>query len=158
MRVAFAADAGARIWELSTPNLGNAATSIGLLRDAVVPEPPSSPRDYIAAYTHPLPAGTFNRSYACSAPIPTVTGRTIACEYDAPDLPPGGGRFSRTLTLANGDASVAVDETLTPHDSASVSKLASVSGFAFQSGDLVIAPQGASYVGIFHAGRLAALR
>ncbi len=67
LRVAFAPNAGARIAELSAPGFTNAATSIGLLRDAVDPEPSPSARDYIAAYTHPLPAGTFNRTYDCAA-------------------------------------------------------------------------------------------
>ena len=65
-----------------------------------------SSRDYIAAYTHPLPAGTFNRGYACTNAARFLLQR-ITCSYDAPDLPEGGARFTRTLTL--GDDSNRVD-------------------------------------------------
>ena len=154
LRIAFAPDSGARIWELSAPSLGNAATSIGLLRDAVSPPPPVSARDYIAAYTHPLPAGTFNRAYACT----TRSAQTVVadCAYDAPDLPDGGARFTRTLSLAPDGNEATVDESFHPNTAASA--LESVSGFAFERGDLLLAPPGATYVGILHGTRLAVLR
>ena len=101
----------------------NAATSIGLLRDAVAPMPPASPRDYIAAYTHPLPAGTFNRSYVCDS---FARQATYYCEYDAPDLPAGGGRFLKQFSIAQGK--VTVRETLAPRDKNSTAQLVSVSG------------------------------
>ncbi len=154
LRIAFAPDAGARIWELSAPGLGNAATSIGLLRDAVSPSPPVSPRDYIAAYTHPLPAGTFNRTYACTK-TPAAEA-AVECTYDAPDLPEGGAHFTRTLSLAQDGNEATIDETFHP-DTASAT-LESVSGFAFERGDELFAPPGETYVGILHGTRLAVLR
>ena len=154
LHLAFAPDAGARIWELSAPGLGNAATSIGLLRDAVSPAPPSSPRDYIAAYTHPLPAGTFNRSYTCATR--SAETAVIECAYDAPDLPDGGARFARTIALAPDGDEAAIEETFKPN--AGAADLESVSGFAFERGDVLIAPPGSTYVGILHGSRLAVLR
>lgn len=156
LRVAFAPDAGARISELSAPDLGDAATSIGLLRDAIDPSIPPSARDYIAAYTHPLPAGTFNRPYACDPPDSTAT--SVTCAYDAPDLPPGGARFSRTLSLASDGNSLTVDERFEPHDSTTPSRLESISGFAFEPGDVLFAPSDADYVAMLHDRRLVVLR
>ncbi len=158
LRVAFAPDAGARISELSAPGFDNAATSIGLLRDAIVPEPPSSPRDYIAAYTHPLPAGTFNRAYVCAAPAIPAAATSVTCEYDAPDLPAGGARFSRTLSLTPDANEIIVEERFAPADPASTANLESISGFAYQPGDVLLAPPGAQFVGILHQRRLAVLR
>ncbi|MEO6836052.1 MAG: amino acid permease [Candidatus Tumulicola sp.] len=156
--VVFAPNAGARISELRAPGGDNAATSIGLLRDAVDPEPAVSARDYIAAYTHPLPAGTFNRPYACTATADDSGTLRKACTYDAPDLPAGGARFERSLALAAGGNEVVVTERLTPVDRASPAKLESISGFAFHEGDILVAPSGATFIGILHGRRLAALR
>lgn len=157
LRVAFGPAAGARVAELRTADSGNVATSIGLLRDAVDPAPPVSARDYIAAYTHPLPAGTFNRTYVCSTPA-AASVPNVACAYDAPDLPAGGGRFERTLTFAPDDGALVVSERLMPVDPKSPAKLESISGFAFEPGDRIVAPAGALYVGILHDRRLSALR
>ena len=85
LRVVFAPFAGARVAELDD-GLWNAATSIGLLRDATDPQPPPSARDYIAAYTHPIAAGTFNRAYDCTR-TDVFTSERVACSYDAPDVP-----------------------------------------------------------------------
>ncbi len=157
VRVALAPDAGARISELTAPGFDNAATSIGLLRDAVSPEPATSPRDYIGAYTHPLAAGTFNRPYACTPAPATTATSSMTCVYDAPDLPAGGARFARTLSLAGDGNEVAVEERFTPVDPASTSTLKSVSGFAFHTGDVLIAPDGTNAVGILHGRRFATL-
>jgi amino acid transporter len=158
LRVTFAPDAGARIRELRGPGDDNAATSIGLLRDAVDPEPPVSTRDYIAAYTHPLPAGTFNRPYTCViAPGASHNSTTATCTYDAPDLA-GGARFERTLTLASASNELLIEERLVPNDPTSVANLKSISGFAFHEGDVVIAPLGAPFAGILHGRAVAALR
>ncbi|HEY1654221.1 MAG TPA: amino acid permease [Candidatus Tumulicola sp.] len=157
LRVGFAPDAGMRISDLREGAGDNAATGIGLLRDAVDPAPPASARDYIAAYTHPLPAGTFNRTYRCAAANDAASAGTT-CAYDAPDLPPGGARFERTLrTVSEGDE---LDVTLrfVPNDPASTAALESISGFTFRSGDVLIAPAGASYVGILHGRSLLAMR
>ncbi|MGA8534718.1 MAG: amino acid permease, partial [Candidatus Tumulicola sp.] len=155
LRVAFAPNAGARISELAAPGFGNVATSIGLLRDATAPEPPASERDYIAAYTHPLPAGTFNRTYECASPANTGVALGVACSYDAPDIPAGGARFERSLTL--GGDELVVDERFVPADPVSPAKLVSISGFAYRNGDVVLAPPGANFVGILRGRRLAAL-
>jgi hypothetical protein len=158
LKIAYDAAAGVRIRELSagTGSHDNVATSIGLLRDAVDPEPTPSARDYIAAYTHPLPAGTFNRPYDCGSAVLSAT-LSVHCIYDAPDIPDGGALFERTIRDgANGD--IVVTERFTPHDAASTARLKSISGFAFNEGDTVIDPQGGDGVGILHGNRLATLR
>jgi len=152
LRVAIAPRAGARIAELGDGK-DNAATSIGLLRDAVAPMPPASPRDYIAAYTHPLPAGTFNRSYVCDS---FARQATYYCEYDAPDLPAGGGRFLKQFFIAQG--TVTVRETLAPRDKNSTAQLVSVSGFARADSDIVLRSKSGDAVGIFHRDRVATMR
>lgn len=151
LRVAFAPNAGARIAELTAPGFTNAATSIGLLRDAVDPEPTPSSRDYIAAFTHPLPAGTFNRPYRCTADA----GGALTCEYHAPDLS-GGATFQRTLRLDPRTNELVVTERYVA--AAAGAHLVSISGFAFSRGDTLIAPAHASFVGILHGRRLATLR
>lgn len=156
LRVVFAPFAGARIAEFGEAG-ANAATSIGLFRDAVEPEPAPSSRDYIASYTHPLPAGTFNRSYACTQTDAIGVAR-FTCAYDAADLPRGGGTFSRTLTLGNGSDSLTVDETFTPHDVHSGARLESVSGFAFRRGDALLRSRDRLSLGILHSGELTCLR
>ncbi len=153
LRVAVAPDAGARLAELSAGS-GNVASSIGLLRDAVDPAPPASPRDYIAAYTHPLPAGTFNRPYECR-PLRPGPPASLLCSYDAPDLPAGGARFTRRLTLESG-GDLVVDETYEPHDNGSPSRLESISGFTFAPGDTTL--QSRDGVGILSGQRVAFVR
>jgi amino acid transporter len=155
LRVVFAPFAGARVAELSDGRT-NSATSIGLLRDATDPEPPASSRDYIAAYTHPLSAGTFNRPYACSRNDVLTTAR-ITCSYDAPDVPDGGALFSRTLTLGGGDELVVAEE-FTPHVARSAARLESISGFAFVPGDVLLKASGEDAIGILHGRRLTTLR
>jgi hypothetical protein len=158
LHLQFAANAGARIRDLSggpAPH-ANVATSIGLLRDAIDPEPSPSARDYIAAYTHPMPAGTFNRPYDCgNAALSANT--TVQCIYDAPDIPNGGALFERSIRNgASGD--IVVTEHFAPHDAASTARLKSISGFAFADGDAVVDPPGGDGVGILGGGRLAMLR
>jgi HSP20 family molecular chaperone IbpA len=154
LRVALAPNAGARIAELSAPGFTNAASSIGLLRDAVEPTPKPSSRDYIARYTHPMPSGTFNRSYRCSRSSDRSKERIVHCSYDAPDIA-GGARFTRTLRLAPAGDSIVVRERFLARDPAA--HLASISGFALAPGDTVIAPARAPYLGILHGRRLAVL-
>lgn len=155
LRVVFAPFAGARIAELDDGH-GNAATGIGLLRDAVDPEPPPSSRDYIASYTHPLPAGTFNRAYDCTR-LDVFTTAHVTCSYDAPDLPRGGALFKRTLTLSGGGELV-VNEEFQPHDPRSMARLESVSGFAFASGDAALTSADRDAIGILHGTVLTVLR
>jgi amino acid transporter len=156
LRVVFAPFAGARIAELSD-GTGNAATSIGLLRDAVDPSPAISSRDYIGSYTHPLTAGTFNRRYACTR-TDAVGVAQIVCAYDAPDIPSGGGRFTRTLTLANSSGRLTIDESVAPHDARSKARLESISGFACEPGDVVLRSGDRLAVGVLHAERIVVLR
>jgi hypothetical protein len=156
LRVVFAPFAGARVAELSDGRT-NSATSIGLLRDATDPEPPASSRDYIAAYTHPFAAGTFNRPYACSRNDVLTTVR-ITCSYDAPDLPDGGALFTRTLTLGGGDNELIVAEEFAPHVARSTARLESISGFAFVSGDAILEATDEDALGILHGQQLTTLR
>ncbi len=156
LRVVFAPFAGARIAELGDGR-ANAATGIGLLRDATDPEPPVSSRDYIAAYTHPLPAGTFNRAYQCERNDSLMTQR-VTCTYDAPDVPQGGAAFRRTLTLNPSSDELIVGEDFAPHDRGSAARLESISGFAWSAGDRVLQSPGGNAVEIMHGRRLTTLR
>jgi hypothetical protein len=155
VRLAFAPDAGARVALLEGGTADNAATSIGLLRDAVDPPPSPSSRDYIAAYTHPMVAGAFNRAYECRVAASASASASVSCTYAAPDLPDGGAHFTRVLTLAAGESSVVVDETYAPNEASSTARLSSISGFAFVPGDVLIDPPNATYIGILHGHRLA---
>jgi hypothetical protein len=156
LRVVFAPFAGARVAELGD-EAANAATSIGLLRDATDPEPHPSSRDYIAAYTHPIAAGTFNRPYACTRNDALTTAR-VTCSYDAPDLPQGGALFTRTLTLAGGSNELIVDEQFTPRDPRSTARLESISGFAFTANDALLKASARDALGILHNRQLTTLR
>ncbi len=153
LRVAFAPQAGARISELDAGS-GNVATTIGLLRDAIDPEPSPSTRDYISAYTHPLPAGTFNRPYDCATAVAPAS--SFRCRYDAPDIPAGGARFERRLAVQQNQ--LLVTEQFEPRDATSTARLVSISGFAFLPGDLTIASSDGETLGILHGTRLAWLR
>lgn len=147
--------AGARIAALDSnhvPDLQddgtfNVAASIGLLRDGIDPEPTPSSRDYIAAFTHPMPAGTFNRPYRCTSAHVGPPVASFTCVYDAPDLPAGGARFERTLSLGNANTEIVVDEQMTPRDPASTARLKSISGFAVSGSDVAIS--GASCFGVY---------
>lgn len=157
LHVVFAPFAGARIAELGGDGNGNAATSIGLLRDAVDPAPPVSRRDYIGSYTHPLAAGTFNRPYRCSR-LDTGMTSSITCSYDAPDIPHGGALFERTLKLSGESRDLVVDERFAPHDTRSTAQLESISGLAFAPGDTMLASRDGNARAFLHHGQLAVLR
>ncbi|MHB8462907.1 MAG: hypothetical protein ACYDA1_09690, partial [Vulcanimicrobiaceae bacterium] len=135
----------------------NYATGIGLFRDAVSPSMPASARDYIAAYTHPIPAGTFNRTYACQVDADTTANFTLSCHYDAPDIPEGGARFSRTYTVSHGIQGIEIAETFAPHDLASKAQLVSLSGFRRYDGDTSLIEPGGHCLGVFHRGQHALL-
>ncbi|HZV77057.1 MAG TPA: amino acid permease [Candidatus Babeliales bacterium] len=156
MRVVFAPFAGARIAELGN-GTWNAATGIGLLRDAIDPQPPPSARDYIASYTHPLAAGTFNRPYRC-VNANALTTQRIDCSYDAPDLPAGGALFRRTLTLSSDSGELVVNEQFQPHDPGATARLESISGFAYTSGDTLLRSPNGNGLGILHSKTLTVLR
>lgn len=76
----------------------NIFTTIGGLRDVWTPASVPSGRDYIAKYTHPIEAGTFNRCYDAKAKSSIFA--TFA--YEAPDAPGGRASFYRTITLDTG--------------------------------------------------------
>jgi amino acid transporter len=156
LRVTFSPFAGARVAELSDGQ-GNAATSIGLLRDAAEPPPSASSRDYIATYTHPLPTGTFNRQYACTR-NDTFGTASVTCSYDAPDLPRGGALFTRTLTLGGGSNELVVDEQFAPHDPRSSARLESISGFSSTARDPVLRSSDRDAIGIVHDKQITTLR
>jgi hypothetical protein len=156
LKVAFAPNAGARVAELSASGIANAASSIGLLRDAVDPEPAASSRDYIAPYTHPLPAGTFNRPYKCVTPERDHPPR-FSCSYDARDIA-GGTHFERTMSIDPNDNELVITLRFQPQDHRKEVRLESISGFAFDDTDTLVAPAGAPGVGILHGNRLVSLR
>ena len=100
VRVIVSADAGARAFvfeDLKTQH--NLFTTIGALRDDVASPQPMSPRDYIGKYTHPFPAGTFNRSYQCAVEHHPPLA-SLLCAYDAPDLAATPVHFEKEFTLA----------------------------------------------------------
>ena len=108
VRVVVSANAGARI-------LSEDART----RDHVPNPPTPSPRDYIAAYTHPIDAGTFNRRYLCRI---AESGKRAAltCTYTAPDLAPQPVTFTKSFVLLPGDQDVLLDQRSTatwPYDS-----------------------------------------
>lgn len=99
LRIVLLPRAGARIVVFEDRiNRRNFATSIGLLRDDIVDAASPSRRDYIAAYTHPLPTGTFNRRYHCRI-LSTSSDALVRCSYHAPDLAALPVLFTRTLRL-----------------------------------------------------------
>ena len=156
LRVVFAPFAGARVAELSD-GPANAATSIGLLRDAIDPEPPRRRVTTSRRTRIQLPAGTFNRPYPVRGTT-RLPPRGITCSYDAPDLPEGGALFARTLTLGGGSNELVVDEEFAPHDPRSTARLESISGFAFGAGDALLKASGGDALGYSTAERLTTLR
>ena len=103
VRIVVSPDAGARAFVFEDDMTGrNIFTSIGALRDDVAIEPPISKTDRIAKYTHQFPAGTFNRPYIARDVRSGPDVATASFAYDAPDVVPGGARFSRTIALRRG--------------------------------------------------------
>ena len=100
LRIEIAANAGARVF--SAP-----FTTIGGLRDDVQHPPAPSSRDYIAPYTHPMPAGTFNRHYECKI-TKNVEAASVTCTYTAPDLGPGPVTFEKQFVLERDATSFSV--------------------------------------------------
>ena len=99
VRVVISADAGARsfIYEDERTH-HNYFNTIGALRDDVADPPTPSPRDYIASYTHPIPAGTFNRPYRCRI-LSSGRRAVLRCSYTAPDFGPQPVTFEKTVVL-----------------------------------------------------------
>ncbi len=99
LRLIVSADAGARSFVLEDRlRKQNLATSIGLFRDDVASPPPPSKRDYIAAFTHPFEAGTFNRPYRCEDRS-SAAAQVLICRYRAPDLAATPVDFTKTFIL-----------------------------------------------------------
>ena len=127
VRVVISADAGARSFvfeDLAAHR--NAFASIGAFRDVVAVPATPSPRDYIAAYTHPIEAGTFNRAYTCKIASQTRIG-TIRCTYDAPGLGAQPIRFEKVFSLAVDSRTLLVTERASA-DAASLSAVSSRPG------------------------------
>ncbi len=96
LRLIVSPCAGARSFVFEDKRTGeNLFTTVGGLRDAWTPQLPPSPRDYIAAYTHPIAAGTFNRCYATRI---RAAGADFA--YTAPDAPPHGASYHKHIALS----------------------------------------------------------
>ncbi|HUZ49856.1 MAG TPA: amino acid permease [Candidatus Dormibacteraeota bacterium] len=109
VRVVVAPGAGARAFVFTHDGSGkNAFTTIGAFRDDVQTPATPSPRDYIARYTHPLEAGTFNRAYRCALDAADPTRALLRCDYTAPDLGSAGVRFHKTYELAAGSHTLVV--------------------------------------------------
>ncbi len=99
LRLIVSADAGARSFVLEDRRLHrNLATSIGLFRDDVARPPAPSKRDYIAAFTHPFEAGTFDRRYRC-LDRSSAAAQVLSCRYLAPDLAARPVAFTKTFIL-----------------------------------------------------------
>ncbi len=116
-RAVIVPDGGARIPVFSLLPLGagkssdrwiptNVFDATGALRDDVLIQPPASPTDRIARYTHSYPAGTFNRTYAVS----DARGGSVRLTADVPDVLPSGARFERVVSLSPQSARLVVDE------------------------------------------------
>jgi amino acid transporter len=89
--------AGARafVWQSFGENR-NLLTTVGGLRDVWEQTLPPSPRDYIGKYTHPIATGTFNRCYATAI---DAAHKSATFTYSAPDAPPHGATFRKTITF-----------------------------------------------------------
>ncbi len=130
VRLVVAPDAGARALVFEDVASGrNVFSPAGGIRDDVAVEPPLSTSDRIAAYTHDVPAGTFNRSYD-AAFSSDRDGAVARFAYDAPDVVPAGARFERTVSLAPGERAFTLDERFSPRDAAA-------SGVSAQRGAVV---------------------
>lgn len=111
VRAIVSADAGARAFVFENlATRANLFTTIGAARDAAATVLAPSSRDYIAAYTHPLDAGTFNRPYACRIGY-DAGAATLACAYVASDLAAAPIRFDKTFVLAPGSRTLFVRES-----------------------------------------------
>ena len=127
-----APDGGARVVSFGTytlegtPNFRNVFDATGALRDDALVQPPPSPTDRIAKYTHLYPAGMFNRPYdACTFESPRGAGAYFS--YDAPDVVSSGARFERVIGIAAKADRLVVDERFTPRAPDEAQRLVSYS-------------------------------
>jgi Glycosyl hydrolases family 35 len=113
VRVVVSANAGARSFIYEDDRTGkNYFNTIGALRDDIRTPPTPSPRDYIAAYTHPIPAGTFNRTYACRVDASGALAQ-LTCTYTAPDFEPSPITFEKRIALQPNAEAFDVNVTIT---------------------------------------------
>jgi hypothetical protein len=123
----------------------NLFTTIGGLRDAWMQTLPPSPRDYIAKYTHTIATGTFNRCYAGSI---DMNHSRAAFTYTAPDAPPHGASFTKTVALREDGFSV----TLEAHfPNAAPQRAQQLTSFAIDSNARVLRVQNG--VGIYEPSK-----
>jgi amino acid transporter len=131
-----APDGGARVVAFGSTEYGNPLdaqatilnmfNATGGLRDDVLVQPPPSPTDRIAAFTHQYPAGMFDRPYAaCTFGDARASGAYLS--YDAPDVVPNGARFERVVTLSRDADRLVADERFTPAGRAPQQRLVSLS-------------------------------
>jgi hypothetical protein len=107
LRIVVSPCAGARVLVAEDKTRGeNLFTTVGGLRDTWKQQLQPSPRDYIAKYTHPIATGTFNRCYAYRI---NNAARSATFTYSAPDAPPHGATFRKTVTLTPSGFTVALD-------------------------------------------------
>lgn len=113
VRVAISPEAGARAFLFEDlAKTTSVFTTVGALRDDVSIQPPPSPTDRIAKYTHQFPTGTFNRSYHTDI-LQSGPHAVVRFTYDAPDVVPAGAKFERTVTLEPRARVFTVDERVT---------------------------------------------
>jgi hypothetical protein len=113
VRIVISANAGARSFIYEDDRTGkNYFNTIGALRDDVTTPPTPSPRDYIAAYTHPIPGGTFNRAYHCRIDASGIQAQ-LTCTYTAPDFEPSPITFQKRIALQPNSDGFDVNVTIT---------------------------------------------
>jgi hypothetical protein len=112
----------------------NLFTTVGGFRDAWTPELPPTSRDYIAKYTHPIAAGTFNRCYAVTV---NAAQRKATFTYEAPDAPPNGASYRKSIAVqSNWDFRITTAARFTAVAAEQAQQLTS---FAVSAKDTVIA-------------------
>ncbi len=121
----------------------NLFTTVGGMRDAWSQPLAASPRDYIAKYTHPIETGTFNRCYNAAI---DAAARAATFTYTAPDAPPHGARFRKTVSLDEDRGSFSV--ALSAHFTGSRTQRAQeLTSFAAATGTAVL--RTANAIGIY---------
>jgi amino acid transporter len=109
----------------------------GALRDDALLQPPASPTDRIARYTHTYPAGTFNRSYQVQLLDAAGPVARVRFTYDAPDVLPHGAHIEKTVALGADADRLIVDEQVTfPDDPTGTQR-------AMRNDALAVAPEDA---------------
>jgi amino acid transporter len=137
LRLVVSPCAGARAFVLLYKrDADNLFTTIGAFRDAWSQTLPPSNRDYIARYTHPIATGTFNRCY--SSKPSAIEQPFVDYQYEAPDAPPNGANFKKTIRLYPGLAVFTVKMTARFAGSRS-QRAQQLTSFAITSGTHILA-------------------